>query len=65
MESSRMIGIVLVVVGVMLLFFGYQATGTVTEQVYESFTGRFTETTTLYLIGGAVSLIVGSVFWFR
>lgn len=65
MESSRMIGLVLVVVGVMLLFFGYQATETVTEQVYETFAGRYTQTTMIYLIGGAASLIAGGAFWFR
>lgn len=65
MESPKIIGLVLVVVGLILLFFGYQATETVTEQVYETFAGRYTQTTMLYLIGGAVSLIVGGVFMFR
>lgn len=49
----------------LLLYFGYQATGTVTEQVYETFAGRYTQTTMLYLVGGAVSLIAGGVMMFK
>lgn len=60
-----MVGLVLVIVGSMLLFFGYQSTETVTEQLFETFAGRYTQTTMLYLTGGAASLIVGVVFVLR
>lgn len=60
MESSRILGLVLVVVGLVLLYFGYQASQSVSEQLYETFAGRFTQTTMLYLIGGLASLIAGS-----
>jgi len=59
MTMQQIIGIVLLVVGVLLLFFGFQATDTLGEQVHETFTGRFTDTTTWYLIGGAACAIAG------
>lgn len=65
MSTNRIIGIILIVVGVGLLFFGIQATGSLTEEVHETFTGRFTEETTWYLIGGAAALVVGLVMALR
>ncbi|TVR49752.1 MAG: DUF3185 family protein [Puniceicoccaceae bacterium] len=59
MSPSRIAGIILLVVGILLLFFGFQATESVGEQVHETVTGRFTETTTWYLIGGAAAAIGG------
>lgn len=57
MRSNQILGLVLILVGGVLLYFGFQATETFVEQLHESFTGRFTETTTLYLILGALSTI--------
>lgn len=65
MEFSRTAGVVFVVVGSILLYFGYQSTETVTEQVYETFAGRYTQATMLYLIGGAASLIAGLLLMLR
>ncbi len=61
MNPNRVIGVVLLVVGLILLYFGYQATQTVTEQVTETVMGRYTETTMWYLIGGAASAVAGVV----
>jgi len=61
MNNIQIIGIVLLVVGAILLYFGYQASQSVSEQVVESFTGRFTDSTTWYFILGAASS-VGGVF---
>jgi len=61
MGTKRIVGIALLVIGLGLLFFGFQATETFTEQVHETFTGRFTDETTWYLIGGAAAAIVGLV----
>ncbi len=59
MSTKRIIGIALLVIGLGLLFFGFQATDTLTEEVHETFTGRYTDETTWYLIGGAAAAIVG------
>jgi len=59
MNSNQIIGIVLLVVGAILLYFGYQASQSMSEQVVESFTGRFTDSTTWYLILGAAAAVGG------
>lgn len=59
MGNPKLLGIVLLVVGLILLFFGWQSTESVGEQLTEAVTGRFTEQTMLYLIGGAVAAIAG------
>ena len=64
MGSSKLIGIVLLVVGVALLYFGYQSTQSVTEQVSETLTGRFTDETLWYLIGGGAMAIAGAFLTF-
>ncbi len=59
MGNQNLLGIVLLVVGLILLFFGWQSTESVGEQLTEAVTGRFTEETMLYLIAGAVAAIAG------
>jgi drug/metabolite transporter (DMT)-like permease len=59
MTSNQIIGLVLLVVGALLLFFGYQASQAVGEQLHETFTGRFTDTTPWYFILGAAAAIGG------
>lgn len=59
MPNKQVIGIVLLVIGLLLLFFGWQSTQSVGDQLTEAVTGRFTETTMLYLIGGAAALVAG------
>ncbi|PLW81363.1 hypothetical protein CWI75_16145 [Kineobactrum sediminis] len=59
MNQSRIIGIALLVVGVGLMYFGYQATGSLGEEVHETITGRFTDETTWYLLGGGAMAVVG------
>ena len=54
----RILGIVILVVGVVLLLFGLNSSQAVTEKIVEGVTGRFTSNTMLYLIGG-IALIVG------
>jgi uncharacterized membrane protein YidH (DUF202 family) len=58
-KIRQLLGIVLLVVGVMLLFFGWQATGSMAEQMHETFMGRYSDQTIWYLIGGAVSTVGG------
>lgn len=57
----RPLGIVLLVVGVVLLLFGLNATQALTEQVVEGVSGRYTDSTMYYIIGG-IALIVGGGF---
>ncbi len=65
MGNNKVLGIVLLVIGVILLFFGYNASQSLGEQMAESFTGRFTDETMWYIIAGAASVIVGAVLTLR
>lgn len=58
-SGSRLLGLVLLAVGIFLLVFGYNASQAPVEQISETFTGRFSDSTMLYLIGGIVALIAG------
>lgn len=55
----RILGVVLFVVGVILIVMGINATGSFGENVHETVTGRFSDTTTWYLIGGAAAAVAG------
>jgi hypothetical protein len=57
--NKRVIGIVLLVVGAVLLYFGLQATDAPLEQVRETVTGDYSDQTMLYLIGGAAAAVGG------
>ncbi|HEV8113673.1 MAG TPA: DUF3185 family protein [Planctomycetota bacterium] len=57
--SPRIIGIVLLVVGIVLVLFGLNATDSVADTVKEGVTGRYTDKTMWYLIGGAALIIAG------
>jgi len=57
--SSRILGIILLVVGLALLAFGFNASESVGDSISEGFTGRFTDKTMWYLIGGAALAIGG------
>ena len=61
MNNQRIAGIALLVIGLGLLYFGWQATESFGEQVHETFTGRFTDETTWYLLGGGAMAVVGLI----
>jgi hypothetical protein len=65
MSTSRIIGLVLLVVGVTLMIFGYNASQSVGERIVEGFTGHFTNQTMWFLIGGIAAIVVGAAlaFW--
>lgn len=58
--STRLLGIVLLVVGLILLGFGLNASDSVADSVSEGFTGRFTDQTMWYIIGGGALAIAGA-----
>ena len=61
MKTNQILGVVLLVVGLILLFFGWQASESLGEQVHETFTGRFTDSTMWYFIGVAAASVGGLV----
>ena len=60
MSTTQIAALVLIVVGGVLLYFGYSASQSALESVTETVTGRFSEQTTMYLIGGAACAVVGA-----
>lgn len=61
MNIKRGIGLVLLILGAVLLYFGLQSTDSLSEKVVEGVTGRYSDGTMSYLIGGAVSGVLGLV----
>ena len=60
MANMRLLGIVLLVVGAILLYFGWQSSQSLGDQLTEAVTGRFTDETMWFVISGAVSAVVGA-----
>jgi phosphate/sulfate permease len=57
--TMKIIGIVLVVIGLGLAFWGYRLSGGVGSQISQAVTGSPTDKIMGFYIGGAVSLVVG------
>jgi drug/metabolite transporter (DMT)-like permease len=59
MTSNRVMALVLIVVGAILLFFAYQSSQSLGDQVTEAVTGRFTDSTLWFLLLGAAAAAAG------
>ncbi len=59
MSPQRIIGIVLLLVGIGVLVYGVNASHSVADQVSNTFAGHFTQATTWYIIGGIAAGILG------
>ena len=60
MGIQRILGLVVLAVGVALLIFGYNASQSLGEQVVEGVTGHFTNRTMWFLIGGIAAIVGGA-----
>jgi cell division protein FtsX len=61
MKISLVIGAALAVLGLVLLYFGYNLTQSTVDQIYKAATGSHTVRTQRYLVGGAVALLGGGL----
>ncbi len=59
MHPVHIVGIVALVVGISLIALGYNASQSLTEELSESLTGRYSDATTWYFIGGVASATLG------
>ena len=59
MNNLRFIGIGLLALGAILLYFGFNATESAIEEIGEAVTGRYSDETMMYLIGGGVAAVAG------
>jgi hypothetical protein len=58
---NKILGIALLVLGGVLIYFGINATDAPMEKLTESVTGKYSDETMYYLIGGGISAVVGLV----
>lgn len=61
MSTNKLLGIVLLIAGAVLIYFGMNAANSPMEEVSEAVTGRYTDQTMWYIIGGAVAAVLGLV----
>lgn len=61
MSITRIVGVVLLVAGVVLIVVGVVASRSLADNLSNLFTGRLTQNTTLYIVGGIASAVVGLV----
>lgn len=64
MSIRQIAGYALLAVGIALLYFGWQASQSMGDQVTEAVTGQFTDNTMLFIIGGIASAIAGAFLAF-
>jgi uncharacterized membrane protein YidH (DUF202 family) len=64
MSSTRIIGVVLLAVGILLLYFGYNASQSVGSQFKSAFSGSMSEKAMMYYVGGAILAGVGAFLAF-
>ena len=62
---NKGIGIALLVVGIALIIFGFNASDSASSNVSRIFTGAPTNTALWMLLGGSAAAIVGAVMTFR
>ena len=59
MTQTNIIGLVVLALGAVLLFFAWRASQAPMDQMSEALTGRFTGNTMWYLLGGVVAVVAG------
>ncbi len=57
MAGTKILALVLLVVGLILLFFAYQSSQSLGDQVSEAVTGRFTDSTMWFLLLGVAAVV--------
>ena len=65
MTQTAIIGLIVLAIGTLLLFFAWRASNTPVEQISEALTGRFTGNTMWYLVGGVIGVVAGGALLFR
>jgi hypothetical protein len=64
-SQIKIISIVLTVIGIGLLLWGYQLSGSVGSQMTQAFTGSHTDKEMMLYIGGAAAVIVGLYLYIK
>jgi len=59
MNPQRLIGVVLLVLGVVLLIVGVNSSHSIADKVSDTVSGRYTDATMWYIIGGIGAGVIG------
>jgi len=65
MKVGRVIGIGLVVLGIVLLYYGYTSTQSPVDKIYKAATGTYAAHTLRHLFGGAAAVFSGGLLAVR
>ena len=57
--NTQLIGIIALAVGAVLLYFGYNASQAPIDQLSNTLTGRYTDNTMWYVVGGIAMVATG------
>jgi hypothetical protein len=63
--ASTVIGIVLLVTGAGMAYWGYQQSGSIGSQISQTLTGSHNDKIMMLYIGGAASFVVGLYLFFK
>lgn len=61
MDTTKTFGLVALAIGLVLLGFGFNATEAPLDQVHNTLTGRYTDATMWYIVGGFMALVFGGL----
>ena len=61
MNAIRLLGVGVALIGLVFVVVGIDSTHTPLEQLSQTFTGKFTHETMLYITGGLAAIIAGGV----
>jgi LPXTG-motif cell wall-anchored protein len=64
MGNMKIVGFVLLILGLVLLFFGWQSSEGLDDQVSEAVTGEYTDSTMWYIILGVIAAAAGAFLAF-
>ena len=59
MSSKKLLGLGLLIAGIMLLYFGFNQAHSAMGEINQAISGKYSDETMAYLIGGAVAAVVG------
>jgi len=65
LSPTNILGLVALVVGSLLLFLAWRASNAPVDQISEALTGRYTENTMWYLVGGLIGIVIGVALLLR
>ena len=65
MSQFNIFGLVALAVGALLLFFAWRTSNAPLEQMSEALTGRFSDGTMWYLVGGVAGVVAGAALLLR